>query len=136
MGWEPASGARVSAPTPKRWRGCAGLRGPRRTVCPGVAWGALGRRGLKTAQRHPKNATYVQSYQNLTDLRENFEELIKVTESMGRLDNEKRDFDNQIEKLSSRNTDHNMERIVRDLNEVKKENKKLRKALKGARDDE
>ena len=61
-----------------------------------------------------------------------FEELVQNVTERGHAENEARDVEARCEQLLSRNTQNNMERITRDLSQVKEENKAAISKLKSA----
>ena len=62
------------------------------------------------------------AYASLVSLRQFFEELVNAVSERGKADNVARDLEARSEQLASRNTANNMERIQRDLQQVKAEN--------------
>ncbi|GMI14298.1 hypothetical protein TrLO_g4808 [Triparma laevis f. longispina] len=75
----------------------------------------------------------VASYRNLTTLREVFEKLIGTVESIGKADNEGREFESKTETLRARVDGQSVEVLRRDLGEVKKENAEMLSKLKAKR---
>ena len=66
----------------------------------------------------------------LSSIREKFEELVRVVEETGRLDNDARLLEYRSEQLRARNTALNTERVVKDLRQVKEENAGIKAKLK------
>lgn len=71
-----------------------------------------------------------QAFMKLSLIREKFEDLVRVVEETGRLENDGRDLENRSEQLRARNTALNTERVVKDLRQVKEENAGLKARLK------
>ena len=81
---------------------------------------------LLPLQTHPPT----QAFMKLSLIREKFEDLVRVVEETGRLENDGRDLENRSEQLRARNTALNTERVVKDLRQVKEENAGLKARLK------
>ena len=79
------------------------------------------------------DSAYVQSYKLLTRIRERFDDMVSITEEVGKLEGNTRDTDSRAKALAARNTALNFDRIKSDLNQVRKENKDLSKQLKGTK---
>lgn len=77
------------------------------------------------------DSAYVKSYKLLTGIRERFDDMVSITEEVGKLEGNTRDTDSRAKQLAARNTALNFDRIKSDLNQVRKENKDLQKKLKG-----
>ena len=73
-----------------------------------------------------------QAYKYLSDLRACFEGLVSTVRERGQQENLARDLEARSEQLLSRNTANNMDRIVKDLGQVKAENKQIIAKLKQA----
>eukprot|EP01080_Neovahlkampfia_damariscottae_P002296 gene2296-2469_t len=69
-------------------------------------------------------------YQNIVQMREGFSSLIKLVRDGGEMNNEIRDLETSMDHLNSRNDSLNLERLVFDLNSMKKENQSLMNQLK------
>eukprot|EP00753_Platysulcus_tardus_P008334 PLAT1590.2.p2 GENE.PLAT1590.2~~PLAT1590.2.p2 ORF type:complete len:249 (-),score=149.05 PLAT1590.2:136-882(-) len=90
-------------------------------------------RVYKLASESKSDPAYVAAYRNLSELRSRFEQLVKTVEDSGRADSAIRDLEARVEALNSRNTSHNTERILRDLAQVRRENKEIVAKIKRAR---
>jgi len=77
-----------------------------------------------------KDAFAIQSYKNVVTLREGFDQLVASVEDTGKHKNETREMGARIDVIESRNTALNMERVEKDLDQVKKENKAMVGKLK------
>ena len=74
---------------------------------------------------------YVNSYRKLTALRDTFNKLVDCVANTGKADNNARDFEGKTEVLLARISGQNVDRMVKDLEEVRAENKKIVSAIKG-----
>ena len=69
-------------------------------------------------------------YQNVVQMREGFSSLIKLVKEGGEMNNEIRDLESSMDHLNTRNDSLNLERLIFDLNAMKKENQSLMNQLK------
>eukprot|EP00505_MAST-04D_sp_SCG-Rhode-Island_P000373 Stramenopile-MAST_4_protein_373 len=88
---------------------------------------------FQAASSQKNDPAYIQAYRSLANVREIFDDLVATAEEGGKLESATRDFENRAKQLENRITSQNMERVVADLESVKKENVKLAKAIKKAR---
>jgi coiled-coil domain-containing protein 22 len=88
---------------------------------------------FQAASSQKNDPAYIQAYRSLANVREIFDDLVATAEEGGKLESATRDFENRAKQLENRITSQNMERVVADLESVKKENIKLAKAIKKAR---
>uniref|UniRef100_A0A7S2R8Z8 Coiled-coil domain-containing protein 22 homolog n=1 Tax=Mucochytrium quahogii TaxID=96639 RepID=A0A7S2R8Z8_9STRA len=65
------------------------------------------------------------AYRNLHDMRVLFDELIATAKEIGETQNEARDFSSRAENLKSRVSNENLERLLKDLSQIKRENESL-----------
>lgn len=84
---------------------------------------------FSSTERARNDPACVASYRLLTNLRQRFEDLIEIGRSTGKAETEARDIETRAEQLASRVSSKNVERIVKDLKQVKTENKQLAKKL-------
>jgi len=84
---------------------------------------------FKDAKINPANK---QAYKYLVTLHEDFGKVVSMVEETGHVNRDAKDLEVQIELITSRNTNLNMERISNDLKAVRAENKVLtEKVAKG-----
>lgn len=88
---------------------------------------------FQAAKKNTKDETTTKAYKYVVTLREGFVDLVKSVEDTGKTQNDIRDITSQIDDIESRNTNLNMERVLNDLAQVKKENKALTAQLKGGK---
>jgi hypothetical protein len=77
-----------------------------------------------------KEETSKQTYENLVQMKNSFNDLRKFISERGTTINNSRDLEIQIEHITERNLNLNIERVKNDLLEIKKENEKLRLLVK------
>lgn len=85
---------------------------------------------FQAAKKNIKDEFHTKSYKYVIQMKDGFEALVTEVEKTGKTQNEIRDLQSQIDDIESRNTNLNMERILNDLAQVKKENKALAAKLK------
>ena len=84
------------------------------------------------AAKKATDPAYVAAYRMLSNVREIFEALVATAQKAGKYENDGRDLEQLAKQLTIRNTAQNMERVLSDLDAVKKENIKLSKKIRKA----
>ncbi|CAH0479421.1 unnamed protein product [Peronospora belbahrii] len=77
-----------------------------------------------------KTEAYVECYRKFAQLRELFEELIAVITDLGKKENAARDLRNSISQLEARESSNHLDKVLADLDSVRKENGTLQNELR------